>query len=690
MTIYNAKKSKGRKIKEQHRLFSDDKLLPNTRPTLSDLSPSDHLSIVFNECHNYIYANEGMLKDKVFHEMVKLLMMKLYDEQNPPLRFGINAQEYRDIANKKVTSFESLEVLFEEVREKYKEFFSDDKLKLKPLTLAYIVGKLQYISLEKTPGDVKGEAFQTFVYSYQRGARGEYFTPHPVVKLAINMIAPQPHEKIIDPASGSGGFLLKSIQYIKEKHPDIDIKEYIQNSVRGIEFNPDVALSAMVRMAFEGGTGKEIIHQNALIKDKKLENSFDIILTNPPFGNKGKIEERAILENYTLAHRWIKGTGEGQWKATGSMLARQSPEILFIEKSLNLLRSGGRMAIVLPDGLLQNISNSHVRYWLREKAKILGIVSIPQEAFIPYGTGIKTSMLLLQKHPSEAKKIFMSRIKKIGYDVKAQTIYKRNNQGIYLKNSAGEKIIDDDIENITLAYDKFKRGAIKGESKLAYTLSENIFNSRLDVEHYLLDDLRLIESLQEHGAKFLGDIATILKHKDDFRNQTERYFQYISISDVDGRTMQVISQQNIKIHEAPSRASYRLKEGDIITAIAGANTGTPQQATALITEDEDGAICTNGFAVLRDISEIEPLYLLAYLNTEYYFRQVKRLMTGHAIPAISSGDLAKILIPIPPKNKQKEIANSIASTFERRKKAQIEKENTIIETASFVEYAVGV
>lgn len=687
--MYSAKKNKGKKIKEQQRLFSEDKLLPTTRPTLNNLIPSDNLSAVFNECHNYIYANEGMLKDKVFHEIVKLLMMKLYDEKNPPLRFGINAQEYRDIATEKTSSFKNLEILFREVRAEYKDFFSDNKLKLKPLTLAYIVGKLQYISLEKTPGDVKGEAFQTFVYSYQRGARGEYFTPHPVVKLAVNMIEPQPHEKIIDPASGSGGFLLESIRHIKENHPSVDIKKYIQNSIRGIEFNPDVALSAMVRMAFEGGTGKEIIHKNALIKDKKLENSFDIILTNPPFGNKGKVEERAILENYTLAHRWTKGSEENQWKATKSMLGRLSPEILFIEKSLNLLRPGGRMAVVLPDGLLQNVSNAHIRYWLRKEAKILGVISIPQEAFIPYGTGIKTSMLILQKYPSNTKKVFMSRIKKIGYDVKAQPIYKRNNQGVYLKNSVGEKIIDDDIEKITLAYENFKNKTIKNETDSAYTLSENMLNSRLDVEHYLLNDLHLINSLKKHDAKALGDLVTILHHKDDFRKNPETQFRYISISDVDGRTMQVISQQNIKTHEAPSRASYRLKEGDIITAIAGANTGTPRQATALITEDEDGAICTNGFAVLRDFVGVEPLYLLAYLNTEYYLRQVKRLMTGHAIPAISLSDLAKVLIPIPPKNEQEKIARSILSIFETRKKATLAKEKTIENTVSFIKTAIG-
>jgi type I restriction enzyme M protein len=276
-------------------------------------------------------------------------------------------------------------------------------LKLKPLTLAYIVKRLQFISLTQTPGDVKGEAFQAFVYRHQRGDRGEFFTPHPIVRLAAEMIAPLPHEKVIDPACGSGGFLIETISHVCRNYQEFDQSGYIQKCVRGIEFNPDVALSAMIRLAIEGGTGTEIACANALTQNEQLEQAFDIVLTNPPFGNKGKIEDHRILKHYLLARKWIK-TNHNNWEATRNVLAGQSPEILFIERSLKLLKPGGRMAIVLPDGLLQNISNSHIRFWTCSQAKVLGVVSIPQEAFVPYGTGIKTSLLLLQKFPADVDK----------------------------------------------------------------------------------------------------------------------------------------------------------------------------------------------------------------------------------------------------------------------------------------------
>ncbi len=686
--IYQRSPGHRRKIKEQPLLFTEESLLSLALPSPQELHPAANLSAVFDECHNYIYANEGLLKDKIFHEMVKLLIMKLYDEQNNVqngLQFGVTSSEYRDILANRPSGFEGrMAALFAAVRSKYGGFFLDDALKLKPLTLAYVISRLQNISLSRTPGDVKGEAFQAFVYRHQRGDRGEFFTPHPIVRLAVEMIAPRPDEKIIDPACGSGGFLIQAISYISHYYPSTDKAAYVQERIAGIEFNPDVALSAMIRLAFEGGAGTEITCTNALVENRSLQEAFDIVLTNPPFGSKGKIEDQRILKSYILARRWNR-TYDNEWEATRNVLPGQSPEILFIERCLKLLRPGGRMAIVLPDGLLQNVSNSHIRFWIRSQAKVLGVVSISQEAFVPYGTGIKTSLLFLQKLPADANRVFMAQVKKIGYDVKGQPIYKRDERGKPLRTPAGLPLIDDDIDEIVRAYRRFQRGDFDFESDAVYSVPEELLNARLDVEHYRPEDRKLLERLQANGARPLGTIAEILNQTDDFRLSENGEIRYIAISDVDARTMQVVSQQIIKPQEAPSRATYRVRQGDIITAISGASTGTSRHATALITEDEDGAICSNGFAVLRNIHGVEPLFLLAYMRTEYYLRQVRRLMTGHAIPAISIEDLASVLVPIPPVEVQKKIANEIANILTIRKQALKSGEKVVAET----EYLIG-
>jgi len=685
--IYQQSPGHRRKIKEQPLLFTEESLLPAALPSPQQLHPAANLSAVFDECHNYIYANQGLLKDKIFHEMVKLLIMKLYDEQNNAqggLHFGITSSEYRDILANRPSGFEGrMAALFAAVRSKYGHFFSDDALKLQPLTLAYVVSRIQNISLSETPGDVKGEAFQAFVYRHQRGDRGEFFTPHPIVRLAVEMIAPQPDEKIIDPACGSGGFLIQAISYIGRHYPNTDKAAYVRERIYGIEFNPDVALSAMLRLAFEGGAGTEITCANALAENDALHDTFDIVLTNPPFGSKGKVEDQRILKSYILARRWNR-IHDDEWEATRNVLPGQSPEILFIEQCLKLLRPGGRMAIVLPDGLLQNVSNSHIRFWIRSQAKVLGVVSIPQEAFVPYGTGIKTSLLILQKLPASANRVFMAQVKKIGYDVKGQPICKRDENGKAVKTPAGLPVVDDDIDEIVRAYHRFQRGIVDFESDSVYSVPEEWLNARLDVEHYRPEDRKLLERLKASGARPLGAIAEILNQTDDFRLSSNGQIRYIAISDVDARTMQVVSQQIIQPQEAPSRATYRVRQGDIITAISGASTGTSRHATALITEDEDGAICSNGFAVLRNIHGVEPLFLLAYMRTEYYLRQVRRLMTGHAIPAISIEDLASVLVPIPPLEVQKKIANEIAHILAMRKQTLKSGEKVVAETESLI------
>ncbi len=674
-------KTKG--VREQMLLFTEEAFLSETLPSPAELRPAENLSQVFEECHNFIYANEGLLKEKIFHEIVKLLVMKLYDERHPTdrLRFGITRSEYRQALEGQSPSFyQRLNRLYAEVRRAYPALFPNEALGLSVATMAYVVARLQGFSLLRTPGDVKGEAFQAFVYRYQRGDRGEFFTPYPVVQLAVAMLAPQPHERVIDPACGSGGFLIETLRFIRRHHPDTEISAYIRANLRGIEFNPDVARSAMLRLAFEGGSGEEILCANALLPTPSLEGAFDVVLTNPPFGNRGKIRNASILRRFALGHRW---ENDGRvWRPSSRLLQGQAPEVLFIEKSLQLLRPGGRMGIVIPDGLLQNASSAFLRHWLREQAHVLGVVSLPSETFIPYGTGIKTSLLLLQKRPAPLQaKVFMARVNKIGYDVRGQPLYQRREKGEILTDEAGHPLLDEDVSAVEAAYRAFVEHGVEPKQTDIFTLPETQLNNRLDVEHYHPEDLALIERLREYGARPLGEIADIVKERADFRH--EEQIRYIAISDVDARTMQVINLQILRPHQAPSRATYRVRQGDIITAISGANTGTPRQATAWITEEEDGTICSNGFAVLRNVRQVSPFYLLAYMRTPYFWRQVRRLLTGHAIPALSHEDLAQVLVPVPPEEVQQRIAEKVKRLLALRK-AMAQTQRAIEEEAEAI------
>ena len=187
-----------------------------------DLKPATELKTVFEICHNYIYANEGLLKEKVFNEVLKLIFIKMADEKksNPKCEFRITDKELKELEEAKENAFMNRILnLFSEVKTRYSDVFDDpnERINLRPLTIAFIVSQFQKYSLINTEADVKGTAFQTFVYAHQRGERGEFFTPHPIVALAVNMLNPKDNERFIDPACGSGGFLVKGMNYIKEK-----------------------------------------------------------------------------------------------------------------------------------------------------------------------------------------------------------------------------------------------------------------------------------------------------------------------------------------------------------------------------------------------------------------------------------------------------------------------------------------
>jgi len=642
-----------------------------------DLKPSRNLLSAFEQCHNYIYANDGRLNDKIFHEIVKLLLMKIWDERRQPeerVSFGITVQEYRDLTHGASDSFiKRLEGLFQAVKNKYPQFLAEDKgISLRPLSLAYVVKQLQDISISESPRDAKGDAFQSFVYRHQRGGRGEYFTPYPIVQLAVDIVDPQPNELVIDPACGSGGFLMEVVKHVADaagENKKFNQDDFVKKYVNGWEFNPDIAQAAVLQMLSFGGDGREIICKNSLENFAIHESKYDVIVTNPPFGSKGKVEEVKILSQYELGKKWCRND-KGKWVSTEELQQSQAPDILFLELAVKLLKPNGRMAIVLPEGILQNISVGYVRQWVKEHALVETVVSIPQEAFIPYGTGIKTSVLFLRKLPARANKdCFMARVRKMGYDVKGKPVYKVNSVGAPLSGKNGELVVDSDIDDITNIYSKLCAGAEINQNNDVFTVRHEDLNLRLDVEHYLPNDLALVKKLKRQGARPLGDVAEVLTKTTGFDSAGDQDIRYVAIADIDYRTMQIVSQQTMKAHEAPSRATYRINEGDIITAISGASTGTAKQATAIVTKEENGAICSNGLAVLRNIKGVDPLYLLGFIRTPIFYRQVRRLMTGHAIPAITREDLENVLIPIPSKKQQDTIALAVKNLLALRREA---------------------
>ncbi len=667
----------------------------------------------FEDIHNYLYANDGLSEQQVLEEILKILFIKFYDEQRDlsaclPERvrsqtgghtqaekksfYISNSESHKINSGKDQSSFLSrINQLFEETKQKYDTYFdSKDCLKLSIQSLAFVVKKLQAINFKNSKNDANGLAFQKFLGRHAKGGRGQFFTPDPIIDFCVEIIQPKPDEKIIDPACGTGGFLFSSLRYMRKNYKDIDIQKYVQNNIFGIEINSRISQIAKIKFLIECNADPNILCSNALIDIKELnlkykqqanltnlESYFDIILTNPPFGTQGKITNYELLSKYELGHKWDKYGND--YIRSNNVLKGQVPEILFIERCLQLLLPGGRLGIVLPNGHFENSSLEYLRRYIKDKANILGVVLLPQETFIPFGTGVKASLLFLQKKNGEInrKQVFFSKIIKTGYagNKNGSPIYKKDKYGIVIVEN-GQKIIDEDFSEVVHNYNQFiKTFSIKSEK--SFSISSAKLNSRFDYNYYSPENRKLISNLMKLKAVRLCEVAKIVKTKSKRLKQNE-IVEYIELSDIYTKSFEIINSTTLPTNDLPSRASYELKTGDIITAVAGNSIGSRKHATAYVTEEFDRAICTNGFRVLRNF-KINPFYLLYYFQSDLFLKQVFMYRTGAAIPALSDEDFSNILIYLPSQNEIEKISSIIEKVFQLREVAKNEIEKIKLE-----------
>lgn len=430
----------------------------------------DELIAVFRRCHNYIYGNQGLQKEPAFHELLKIIFCKVHDENSPTgnLKFFIGNEERRsDIGQRRLRN--SINDLFDSVKRRYPYIFRrDEQIQLNNPVLAYVVGELQRFSIIQTRADVKGVAYEQLVGSNLRGDRGEFFTPRNVCEMAARMVLETfPRDRwldicLLDPACGTGGFLVSVMNVWREYIYDLQLQRLRGNENRavdetikllqevaseklfGIDFNPGLVRAAQMNLVMHGDGSTNVLHANSLLPRGEWPNespnnvqanirlnSFDAILTNPPFGSNIPVDDPHILEQFELAFFETVG---------GQRRTSMPPEQLFIERCLQFLRPGGRMAIVLPDSIVSNPGLSFIRRWILRKARVVASIDLPAVTFEPY-TGTQTSVLLLQKktdeeiriesevgHPHDYE-VFMAMPREVGHDRRGNVQYLRTPEG---------------------------------------------------------------------------------------------------------------------------------------------------------------------------------------------------------------------------------------------------------------------
>lgn len=654
-----------------------------------ELSKEDNLLKRFEEIHDYIYANDGLSPQQTLEEFIKILFIKIVDENSNLNKFKIASEEWNELKSGRTSNslIKSIEELFEQTKKLYKDIFElEDRVKLSPIALGFTINKLQNISLINSSHDAKGLAFQKFLSHHEKDGRGQFFTPEPVIDFCVAMIQPQPEESLVDPACGSGGFLMSSLKYVQKNNQKFNTGKFVSKNIYGLDINKSIARIAKMKLLLEANVNINIFCANSLEDLDALKLSlankegFDIVLANPPFG--AKITNPSTLVNFDLGHKWL--ANDNEYIKTKTVYPNQNAEILFIERCLQLLKEGGRMAIVLPNGNFENPSLDYLRYFIKLKAKLLAIVNLPQETFIPFGTGVKTSLLFLEKDTPNIKKeypIFFGRVKKLGYqgNKNGTPIYQKDKFGQIIKSDKGVAILDEDFSEIVEEYHKFKKG-IKIEKENSFSIFYHELNGRFDYDFYSPENRNMIANFDSKNSVRLGDICDIIKIKSKKLKELNSTVEYVELSDINTHSYEIINSTTYQVHELPSRASYEIKGGDIITAIAGNSVGTQKHATALVTTDFDGSICTNGFRVMRNF-KIDSYYLLYFLKSEPFLRQMYMYRTGAAIPNVSDTDLADILINLPDKKVIKEISQKMKKAFDLRQESKKQIESISLELA---------
>jgi len=490
---------------------------------------NESLVKAFKRCHDYIYGNEGM-KKTAFWELLNLIFCKIYDEKRRfteakrgvsyRRKFWVGAMEQNTEEGKAAVA-KRIKDLFAELKEdgSFNDVFDgNEQINLSDAGLAKVAAELSKYSFLDATVDVKGTAYETIVSNTLKQEAGQFFTPRNIIKCMVEMLDPDENTRVLDPACGSGGFLVMVLDHVRHKivkrlYPELDdlhleaklntpevndlTREYAEKMIFGFDFDPDLKKAARMNMVMAGDGHSNIFNINSLdyphgdkpdvskiasavmhsiqnsadkdfnfaTADDNAQGKFDMIFTNPPFGAKVEVDP-AIIER------------------AGYELQSNAPEVLFIEQCYRFLKPGGKMAIVLPDGILGNPNMEQTRIWILRHFKLLASVDLPVETFLPQ-VGVQASLLFLQKKTStetlvpieeEDYDVFMAIVEKVGKDRRGVPIYEKDDDGAELlfphtkewigytdsgreivrRRSERVKHLDDDLPKVIEQFNRFK------------------------------------------------------------------------------------------------------------------------------------------------------------------------------------------------------------------------------------------
>lgn len=623
-----------------------------------------NLKSIFKDIRNHLAGmTTGITRDEALaQEIINLLFCKIYDEVNTApeehVTFWAGENEQTEEVSERISS------LFGKVKWDYRKAFDPkDEINLDPESVRYVVEKLQNYLIKDADRDAIGDAFEVFIGPALRGGEGQFFTPRNVIKMMISILNPSEEDYLIDPACGSGGFLIAALGYVWTKLDDqakrmnwtssmlTDKKErFSREYIRGIEKDAFLAKVAKAYMALVGDGKESVFCENSLrppsdwrpaTQEKVQLNSFDIVVTNPPHGSKIVVEGQDILRQYTLANKWSKDRKTGHWIETDSIRTKQPPQILFIERCLQLLRPGGRLGIILPEGLFGNPSYGYMVEFLRNNTRIIGIVSMPEALFQPH-THNKTCVVFVEKtKPLKNYPIFMGIAKWCGHD------------------SRGNKVPCDDVPKITARYRQVRSRhepiSISKHDRLGFIRQlSDIHDNILVPKYYDPEIVSELESLQRtHESIKVEDLVknNVISVATGVEVGKLAYgtgnIPFVRTSDIANWEIKIDPKHGVseEIYAKYDREK-KVKEDDILMVRDGTYlVGT----TGIITEYDTKILFQSHIYRLRveKRDELSPFLLLAMLNAPIVKKQIRAKQFTQGIIDTLGSRLQELVLPVP-------------------------------------------
>lgn len=663
-----------------------------------DLKPAHNLKSVFRTARNYLAANAvGITRDEIFaQQLINLIFCKIYDERftkpNDKVSFRAGYQE----ATSKVK--ERIQKIFDHVKKQYDDVIAEnDTIDLDEKSLTYIVGELQLYAITESERDAISDAFEIFIGPSLKGGQGQFFTPRNVVKLLADITNPGPNDRIIDPSCGSGGFLIESLREIWKKieisgkelgWPDHEVfsekqKVAIKN-IRGIDKDSFLSKVAKAYMAIMGDGRGGVFCENSLDNVNNWKpntrqhiqlGSFDLVLTNPPFGKKLKVDDSETLCEYDLGKKWKKVKGETFFEPTSTVLDGQSPQILFVERCLDLLKPGGRLGIIAPESMFCNPSHRYIVQYIKSRAQIKTIISLPEELFQPY-THAKTCAVVIENtkpNKYEDHDVFMAVAEWCGHD------------------SRGAEIPYDDIPKIIHKYDEYRDSGTIEYSHLGFIIKESkIIDDVYLPKYYNPEISKNLEKLSEtHDLINLGSLIKQKKVSLSTGDEVGKLaygtgpVPFIRTSDIANWEIKLDAKHGLSeaIYEGIKKRQD-VQENDILMVRDGTYlVGT----SALITSNDTKIVYQSHIYKIRsnDHDTIHPYLLLAALSSPIVKAQIYSKRFTQDIIDTLGHRIGELILPIP-KNKSERlnIIQKVEDILSMKKRAK-ELSKEVIDDIAF-------